>query len=219
MENVLVKFKQIYTTCVEMLIDRGFSREVLEKNYLNISAEEFQKLYRKNRLTILAPHNTNKNEHIYTMILGDGVKLKKDVLKKILSGVEKLKEVAESLNKDSKIHLLLLIDDSNTMTALKLVKAHNATSAEKTNIYIESFYHQQMQINITKHKDVPQHILMTKEDVEAMLKEENVTKPQLSRILTTDPVARYFGARKGDVFKIVRPSLSAGQTKTYRLVV
>lgn len=219
MENVLVKFKQIYTTCAEMLIDRGYSREVLEKNYLNISAEEFQKLYRKNRLTILAPHTINKNEHIYTMILGDGVKLKKDVLKKILSGVEKLREVAESLNKDSKIHLLLLIDDSNTMTALKLVKGHNATAAEKMNIYIESFYHKQMQINITKHKDVPQHILMTKEDVEAMLKEENVTKSQLSRILTTDPVARYFGARKGDVFKIIRPSLSAGQTKTYRLVV
>lgn len=218
MENVLVKFRQIYTTCVEMLIDRGFSREVLEKNYMNTSADEFQKLYRKNRLTILAPHSTKKNEFIYAMLLGDGVKLKKDVLKKILSGVEKLREVTESIGKDSKIHLLLLIDDSNTMTALKLVKGHNATS-EKMNIYIESFYHKQMQINITKHKDVPQHVLMSKEDIDAMLKEENVTKTQLSRILTTDPVARYFGARKGDVFRIIRPSQSAGQSKTYRLVV
>lgn len=216
MENVLVRFKQIYTTCAEMLIDRGYSREVIEKHYLGISAEEFQKLYRNNRLTLLAPHLVNKNEHVYVMLLGDGVKLKKDVLKKIISGVEKLKEASESLNKNSKINLILLIDDSNTATALKLVKGHNLTVSD---IFIETFYHKQLQINITKHKDVPQHILMTKEEVEVMLKEENVTKSQLSRILTTDPVARYFGAKKGDIFKIIRPSLAAGQTKTYRLVV
>jgi DNA-directed RNA polymerase I, II, and III subunit RPABC1 len=104
------------------------------------------------------------------------------------------------------------------MTALKLIKGYNTLSA-KTNIVIESFYHKQLQINITKHKDVPLHILMTKEEIDDMMKEENVTKAQLSRILTTDPVSRYFGAKKGDVFKIIRPSLSAGQTKTYRFVV
>ena len=169
MENVLIKFKQIYTTCAEMLIDRGYSKEVLEKNYLNVSASEFQKLYRKNRLTILTPHSTRKNEHAYVLLLGDGVKLKKDVLKKILSGVEKLRDVAESLNKDSKINLILVIDNSNTMTALKLVKAHNSTMAEKTNIFIESFYHKQLQINVTKHKDVPQHIMMTKEQISEIL--------------------------------------------------
>ena len=44
MDNVLVKFHQIYKTCAEMMIDRGYSRDILEKNYLGISPDEFQKM-------------------------------------------------------------------------------------------------------------------------------------------------------------------------------
>ena len=43
-------------------------------------------------------------------------------------------------------------------------------------------------------------------------------KGKLGKILTTDPLAHYFGARKGNVFKMIERSPTAGEIVKYFLV-
>jgi DNA-directed RNA polymerase subunit H len=72
---------------------------------------------------------------------------------------------------------------------------------------------------ILNHKLVPKHEIMTKKDVKKLLEEEGLSKNQLPRILKSDPVVKAIDAKKGDVLKITRNSITAGEAVYYRIVV
>jgi len=60
---------------------------------------------------------------------------------------------------------------------------------------------------------------MKEEEVKKLLERYGITKKQLPKILTTDPVVKALGAKVGDVIEIERKSPVAGVTKYYRVVV
>lgn len=73
--------------------------------------------------------------------------------------------------------------------------------------------------NIFKHKLVPKHEILSKEEAEKLLKKYRIKPYRLPQIKASDPAARMIGAKQGDVLKITRKSPTAGRVVVYRYVI
>jgi DNA-directed RNA polymerase subunit H len=69
-----------------------------------------------------------------------------------------------------------------------------------------------------RHYLVPEHVLIRSEKAEELLNELGIKKSSLPKISKLDPAIKPLKADKGDVIKIIRDSITAGQTTYYRRV-
>ncbi len=96
----------------------------------------------------------------------------------------------------------------------------NTAKIEKAdNLHI--FELSEILINITKHSLVPRHEVISDEaEISDIVKRYNLKgRHQLPLILRTDPVARYFGMKPGQLAKITRDSMAAAEYISYRCCV
>ncbi|NPA86957.1 MAG: DNA-directed RNA polymerase subunit H [Candidatus Diapherotrites archaeon] len=73
--------------------------------------------------------------------------------------------------------------------------------------------------SILDHVFVPKARILSKEEVEEVLRKYRVSKENLPKILETDPVVVELGAKKGDVIEFIRNSPVAGKSIYYRVVI
>jgi DNA-directed RNA polymerase subunit H len=73
--------------------------------------------------------------------------------------------------------------------------------------------------DILKHKLVPDHTILSKTEMNKILKQLNIHQEQLPKIKSDDPVVKDIDAKPGDILKITRKSHTAGKFVTYRLVL
>jgi DNA-directed RNA polymerase I, II, and III subunit RPABC1 len=82
----------------------------------------------------------------------------------------------------------------------------------------EIFLSTELVFNRTKHRLVPKHVLLNEAEKKDVLSTYDCRDTQIPRMVSTDYVARYYGAKPGSMFKIYRPSPSSGVYITYRVV-
>ena len=70
-------------------------------------------------------------------------------------------------------------------------------------------------IDVLLHKFVPQHLLLTKDETQKLLKKYNIAVTDLPQIFEKDPVAIAIGAKEGDIIKIVRDSHTTVKSVDY----
>lgn len=90
---------------------------------------------------------------------------------------------------------------------------------EEENLQIEYFKENELYIDITEHELVPSYTLLTEDEKRELLKIYNIKDRELPKIMANDPISRFYGAKKGKVFKIIRQNETCGKSVYYRIVV
>ncbi len=75
-----------------------------------------------------------------------------------------------------------------------------------------------MKIDILQHNLVPEHVILSDEEAEQVLTENDFDEDQIPKILPNDPVVKAIGAKEGDLIKITGKSETAGIFTKYRIV-
>jgi len=192
-----------------MLHDRGF---VVAEKYRTESKEAFSQQWSeivqrgggRRDLVILVQHSMNPDEKLIVFF-------PEDQSKRI--GVKPIRELAEKMEEKAIVRGIIIVQQP--LTAF----AKSAVAEAAPRLEIEVFMESELIVNVTQHELVPAHLPLGSDEKKNLLERYRVKENQLPRLLTSDPVARYFGMKKGQVVKIIRPSETAGRYVTYRLCV
>lgn len=187
---------KVRTTVLEMIEDRSIRIPVIDKN---LTAEQFTVQYQANNIDIYI-HDEETDKKVYVHFYNSD----KSFGKKSMSDL--MINITEKYQDDNILVILILKDKENNMVTKELQKP-----AYKN---VEVFLQQSLVFNITKHELVPEHRILTEEEEKSI----GFNKKELPIILKSDPVAKYYGMKPGQVCKIKRISLISGFTYYYRVV-
>ena len=70
-----------------------------------------------------------------------------------------------------------------------------------------------------EHELVPKHEILEEEELNLVLQKYGIDKDNLPKIKSSDAIAKAIGAKRGNVLKITRRSVTAGESTYYRLVI
>ncbi|EJF64605.1 RPB5 subunit of DNA-directed RNA polymerase [Dichomitus squalens] len=119
--------------------------------------------------------------------------------------------------------LLGILEEKNIQQGIIVFPGNMTPSARKVIVAmasqykLEEFSESDLLVNITHHTLVPRHELLTPEQKKELLETYRLKETQLPRIQLADPVARYYGLKRGNVVKITRPSETSGRYASYRI--
>ena len=128
-------------------------------------------------------------------------------------GVFTIRQYIKEMQQNKVSRSIIVVKDE--VTAFAKVVFTEAKPA----LLIEHFRENELIIDKISHALVPKHELLEETEKKELLKLYKIKDINLPKINSNDPVSRYFGAKKGQVFKITRPSETSGETIYYRIVV
>jgi DNA-directed RNA polymerase subunit H (RpoH/RPB5) len=210
--NLSVLISQIYQSrkiILELMDKQGF--EV--SGYSNFSVSEVNAMKQNNQLDMLldskSENGSNTNKIYIRYYLAKNIRPAN-----ISEMIDDLFILTETLKKQDTLYII--IKDNVNETLINELK----DIWERDGIFIIIENIKCLQFNILNHDLVPEHIVMSENEVKEIMEKYNITdKVQFPDISRFDPVARAIGLRPGQVCRIIRPSKTAIQTNYYRICV
>mmetsp|Transcript_93985 Transcript_93985/g.251607 ORF Transcript_93985/g.251607 Transcript_93985/m.251607 type:complete len:222 (-) Transcript_93985:112-777(-) len=206
-------------TTLQMLRDRGYT---VQKKLLEQTFTEFKEIFQSEEV--------NGNREHPNMVLYCKKPMSDDRMivyfcdEKGKTGVKPVETLANLLinppdGTPDCMRGIIVVRSPLTPFAKQAVSEAGQKLPGRTPIEIDVFLEAELLVNLTECNLVPKHEVMSEDLKEQVLKRYSVKDSQLPRIQFTDPMARYFGLRRGEVVKIIRASETAGRYVTYRLCV
>jgi len=232
MENNKIVYRTFITT-MQMLRDRNYSEGSLlsiSKNQvvnisklIDMSFNDFMLSFGKDNALEIDYSKLNfifnkesPNHKIYISWFEED-KIDQTVASETIKKIEKL----YSSDREKVNRAIFILKNKNVLTpsAKKILTQDIATSEAKHNITIDIFLIQELIINITEHKFVPKHIVLSEDDKNEFLSKTRIKPNQLPKIQLIDPVCKYLGVSKGDIIKIQRLNTDGTVYISYRYTV
>mmetsp|Transcript_2870 Transcript_2870/g.6621 ORF Transcript_2870/g.6621 Transcript_2870/m.6621 type:complete len:232 (-) Transcript_2870:248-943(-) len=213
--EVLYDMYAVRRTICQMLQDRGYilSPEDSMELTLNSFHARFNEGETK-QLTILAEKATDDEQKIMVFfpVADPSAKTKK-------VSVDAVKEIVKLMKKESVSRSIVVVEKPLLGHSQMVLDQEEEQQKLLNNHWrVEIFLSGELKVNITRHELVPRHQVLSEEDKKNLLRRYHLQEKHLPRIQKSDPIARYYGLDRKQVFKIVRPSETAGWYVTYRLV-
>jgi DNA-directed RNA polymerase I, II, and III subunit RPABC1 len=199
-DSYFIDVFRTWITCREMVTDRGYT---IPLTFMKAENNDFYTLYQN----IDAPAGFNNYDILGTK--GDKRILLKFTLDKDVVNRQDIITFRNSVNETygENTDVVYVVKTKPNTFVYKEIKEND-----------EIFLMSELVFNRTKHRLVPKHVLMSEVEKKDVLSTYDCRDTQIPRMVTTDYLARYFGAKAGDMFKIYRPSPSSGVYITYRVV-
>eukprot|EP00978_Attheya_sp_CCMP212_P047835 scaffold436684_cov55-Attheya_sp.AAC.3 len=188
---------RVYKTVAAMLTKRGYlvSREMKEMTPASFTAK-FGEYPTREGLTILTEKGDDETNQLFVFFPED---------EKV--GVKPIKVLTDRMKEENVTNAILILRLDITPFAKQAVQEMSDS------FRIEHFKEAELLVDITEHKLVPKHQVLSQNEKQELLKRYRLKETQLPRIQPNDPVARYYGMKRGQVVKIIRPSETAGRFK------
>ncbi|CCM04976.1 uncharacterized protein FIBRA_07174 [Fibroporia radiculosa] len=194
---------KVNRTIHELVKDRGFQ---VSDDEINMDLATFRSHYASNlgsvdrsQLNFFTNHKNNPMTQIFVFFSDE-----KSV------GVKTMRKMLTILEEKNIMQGIIVFPGNMTPSARKVISA-------MTNFALEEFAEADLLVNITHHTLVPKHEVLSPKEKKELLETYRLKETQLPRIQTADPVARYYGLKRGMVVKITRPSETAGRYASYRI--
>lgn len=188
---MLTEILKCNKTLIEMLYDR---KEFDFSEYLsNIDNRVISELIQSKQVFNI---DLISNEKVFRIVYALQNKFKFSDIKKILE--------------ENTYFTIVIIKDKTNISNIKNIEDEN----------VQVFQLKELQFNITHHKLVPKHELLSfhnEQEIQNLLQKLMIkSRFQLPLILKTDPVSRYLNAKPGNLIKITRSSPTTAEHVFYR---
>jgi len=180
---------------------------------INICENTLKMLYRRKLINNIDKTFEEINDQINNkasidFLLNNNNKCSIYIVNAKLSTIVNGSPLDDFLRNNTEIHKLIIIKDFTKKVAKQILDEYKNA---------EFFFEHELLEDIPSKVFIPEHQLLSNEEKTELFTKFN--ENELSIIYTTDTMARYYNASIGDIFRIIRPSITSGKSIFYRRVI